>query len=53
VQVVNYWDGLPNSQFYRRFFFVTSTVPAPAADIKFCYESKPGGTCGLLKAVQN
>lgn len=50
--VVNYRDGLPNRQFYRRVF-VTSTVPATAADIQFCYESKPGGTCGLMTAVQN
>lgn len=52
MQMVNYWDGLPNRQFYRRFF-VISTVPATAADIQFCYASKAGGTCGLLTTVQN
>ena len=50
--MVNYWAGLPNRQFYGRFF-VKSTVPANAADIQFCYEIKPGGTCGLLTAVKN
>jgi hypothetical protein len=35
------------------FFFVTSTVPGSAVDIQFCYEGKPGGTCGLSTAVQH